>query len=335
MNHLHILLNLLPEEDWDYRSLSENPLITYEFVKSKPKEFFEKLDKDKLIQNASFTLDQLKDLGLDVEGNPCVLLNPNIDFDYAIGFIEKYEQKKKGSLTDTLQKMLYCLSNKEAGFVWSYFCKNKGLTLENIERLIEMEKCCFISISSNKNITIPFIRKYLDKFKNVFNVLSIYVDFKDIEQNLDLPWRWGDVSRNHTIPLKKIIDTFNIYEWNQYSLLHLMVYKYQQEDIDIDEVKKVVNLLDKYYQYIFTYYEYENEINYSSVSITWDQVYRTYTTKDWNFSKLSEYPTFQKAIQNESAKKIQKVWFKYWYEPYERDGEMVARVAQYHLTKTE
>ena len=52
----------------------------------------------------------------------------------------------------------------------------------------------------------------------------------------------------------------------------------------------------------------------------------------FDFNEVTFLPS-EKAIQNKSARKIQKAWIKYWYEPYEENGEMVARVAQHHFNE--
>ena len=54
------------------------------------------------------------------------------------------------------------------------------------------------AIGENPNLTINFIRKYQDKFKNCWDTISENqnIQMQDIENNLDLPWEFEFISLN-------------------------------------------------------------------------------------------------------------------------------------------
>jgi len=204
-NILIKLLELYPNEPWDYTFLSDNPNITLEYVESRT--------------DISWSC-------WDYLGR-----NPGINLDDILNFIRKYPNKSwnwyrvSENPTITMSDIL-----KNPDISWSYdsISAYGNITMFDFrkhENLFNSEEEDYIlNIFYNKHNTLKDTLKYLkdndpNNFKNIYTSLLRHMSLSELREIFIIPdldfdkYAYNELSRNPNITLK-FIQEFKLLDWS-------------------------------------------------------------------------------------------------------------------------
>lgn len=90
---------------------------------------------------------------------------------------------------------------------WRNLSRNRSLTLDVIERFMDLVPWDFVGLSENPNVTISFVRRFIDEEWN-WSQLSCNpgISIQDVLSNPDLPWSWFFVTYNPNVTIADVLE---------------------------------------------------------------------------------------------------------------------------------
>lgn len=220
---------------------------------------------------------------------------------------------------------------------WTILSSNINITCKTIENNIEFPWNWKNGISNNNNITIPFIKKYINKnldWCNISKNKNITLD--DIDNNLDLPWNWCSIQFNPNITIN-FIKKHNDKHWNITAMTYLKFNRLNYS-IDFQQLCKPPQEVD--IPGNFAYFYDFNEIKeylHEKWNWNWNIISSHKNIKLNDIENNMEYPWVWKYVSlnpNLTLKFIKKYPYKSWnwnfiskelnitYEEFEEPGNM-------------
>jgi len=193
-NHLLKLLIALPNVGWDWKSLSYNPCITMDIIKSMPdkpwvKSYFSK--------NHSIKLYELNRLNLyDVSGHPYLtfdIVRKNLN-----GFYDMFFLSKNPIITED-----FLLKNDLRWDFYGLVC-NPNISIDVLVLYANPDDYNhWFHIMESKKFTIDIVKKYPIKYWD-FCIISMNknITYQTILDNLVYNWDWKKFCKNPSLTLE-------------------------------------------------------------------------------------------------------------------------------------
>jgi hypothetical protein len=302
INHLLILLELYPNENWNYNALSENPNITWDFIKAnldKPWNF-EQLSRTQCItweivqqnpnilwsyyylsQNPNITWDIVKLHPTRDWDSISLTINPNINWNIIKAnpnhtFLGKNNKWNWGFMTLS-SKITLDIIKQNPNIPWNsrFITGNPNITWDEIQQNPDIE-WDYNDLSRNSNMTWDIIKANPNKKWNysILTNANSNITFDIIRQNPDKKWDLYPISTNLNITLNDVLQFH--YHWMFNALLS------NPEIFDFTDENKSWKLMQEYPNKFGSFIDCSN-----NPSITWKTIHTERRVK-WYFSRISK-----------------------------------------------
>ena len=210
-NHLWKLIQLYPDKDWDWRSISCNPNITWEIIQDNPDKYWSWFG---ISGNPNITWEIIKNNPDKNWNRLSISWNPNITWENIQDNPDKDWDWNGISWNPNINWEII-QDNPDKDWVWENISGNPNITWEIIKNNPDKD-WNWRGISENPNITWEIIQDNPDKDWNWSGVSkNPNITWEIIQNNPDKYWYWSWVSCNPNITWENIQDNPDKdWDWN-------------------------------------------------------------------------------------------------------------------------
>ena len=225
---------------WDYNEISKNPNITEKDIENYP---IIPWNFDDLSSNINIS-EEFIEAHPEYKWNYCEILCKR-------GRLSKIliKRLKKLHIRDVFELNINLFKYFEIHTLRGYeISRINSLDTETIEKFINSDLDWYYISAINRNLTLDFVKKYIEKFQPYYLSSNPCLTSKFLEDNPSLDWCWHSISRNSNIDLEyieKVAEEKNM-EW---------LYISENENLTLEFIERHINKInfEQLSANIFTY----------------------------------------------------------------------------------